>query len=578
MIQTSTNSSTAFQVDNSSGTSLLTVDTNGNNVTIDNSAAAGTVQIGNTTGAVAQTINIGTNNTAGSAEYVTIGSTNSNNSITLNETGNTQTYIVPSGVTSINVTLYGAAGGTSSSSSGTGGLGGETQGTLNVTPGEVLTIIVAGAGGSNSGVNGGTGGYGGGGAGGNGSSVGGGGGGGASQILNGATELAIAAGGGGAAGFNSSGGGAGGNTGSASGGGGGTQSSGGTGGGNGATNGGSPTGGAGGGNSVSYGGGGGGSGYWGGGGGGSVAGGGGGSAYVPAGGSTTAGVQSGNGKIIITPTSGPVNLQAGTASETLSSSGETSIQSSTNYSDVFQVANATGNQQLLINNAATSNLIMYPSFASGSFTSSSAGWVAVSPGTIVQNTVAADSYDGVDSLDLTTTTSNGGAQTTAFTGTLSSTTYYVSFYVMPGTAMNASAFTITLNNGTNNYTCNPASQALSTTSFIRVSCSIAYTSGASSTLTIAQNDSTARTNIYISDVQLQTTGVTNYQLGTLQLPGTTITSPAIFQNSANSTTAFQVQNAAGSNILTVNTTNSNVALGTLGSIAGSLVLNSTSTG
>ncbi len=58
----------------------------------------------------------------------------------------------------------------------------------------------------------------------------------------------------------------------------------------------------------------------------------------------------------------------------------------------------------------------------------------------------------------------------------------------------------------------------------------------------------------------------------------TIEGPSTFINNANSTTAFQVQNAAGSNILTVNTTSGNVALGTLSTIAGSLVLNSTSTG
>jgi hypothetical protein len=268
-------------------------------------------------------------------------------------------------------------------------------------------------------------------------------------------------------------------------------------------------------------------------------------------------------------------LQAGTATESLSGTGVT-IANSTNSSTAFQVQNASSNPQLLINNSATSNLIMYPSFTSGSFTSASTGWAAVSPGTITQNTTAADSYDGVDSLKLTTTSSNGGADTTDFTSTLTSTTYYVSFYVMPSVAMNANAFTITLYNGTTNYTCTPSSQTLSLTGFTRVSCSIAYTSGASSTLTIAQTDSTART-IYISDVQLQTTGVTNYQLGTLSLPGTTITSPTIFQNASNSSTAFQVQNTSGATLLGVDTNGNNVNVGTNGATVNLGVVGSTAT-
>jgi hypothetical protein len=102
----STNSTTAFQVQNASGSSLFTVDTSGDNVNVATAALAGTVtigngtgasnvtldtgtggvnigtngiantiQIGNTSGAVTQAINIGTNSTASSTNDVTIGST-----------------------------------------------------------------------------------------------------------------------------------------------------------------------------------------------------------------------------------------------------------------------------------------------------------------------------------------------------------------------------------------------------------------------------------------------------------------------------------------------------------------------
>jgi large repetitive protein len=67
---------------------------------------------------------------------------------TFNFTGNAQTWVVPAGVTSINIEVYGAQGGDSETCSGPlnidGGLGGFASGTLSVTPGETLTIYVGG--------------------------------------------------------------------------------------------------------------------------------------------------------------------------------------------------------------------------------------------------------------------------------------------------------------------------------------------------------------------------------------------------------------------------------------------------
>lgn len=256
------------------------------------------------------------------------------NTVTFAYTGSTQTWTVPSGVTSVTVDLAGAQGGTwSSVSSFVGGLGGRVQGSIAVAAGDVLTIYVAGAGSYNSGSSsGGAGGYGWGtgGAGGDGYSTGDGGcgGGGSSAIVLGGTAQAVAAGGGGCTSAlpssNTSGygggtsGGAGEYATSASnGGGGGTQSAGG-GGGSGGTYSGSAGSGADGGaggqaqGSVGvYSGGGGGGGYYGGGGGsgssdvsvGSDCGsGGGGSSLIPSGGSTTSGYQSGNGYVTLTYT------------------------------------------------------------------------------------------------------------------------------------------------------------------------------------------------------------------------------------------------------------------------------------
>ena len=60
---------------------------------------------------------------------------------TFSHTGSNQTYVVPAGITSLNVTLSGAGGGGGGNYLA-GGTGGLVSGTLTVTPGETLTIIV----------------------------------------------------------------------------------------------------------------------------------------------------------------------------------------------------------------------------------------------------------------------------------------------------------------------------------------------------------------------------------------------------------------------------------------------------
>lgn len=64
---------------------------------------------------------------------------------TYSYTGGPQIYVVPPGVTSINVTMSGAQG-ASPSGGGTGGLGGSVSATIAVNPGEVLQVMVGGSG------------------------------------------------------------------------------------------------------------------------------------------------------------------------------------------------------------------------------------------------------------------------------------------------------------------------------------------------------------------------------------------------------------------------------------------------
>ena len=112
-------------------------------------------------------------------------------------TGSNQSFIVPSGITSVNVYMWGAGGG--GGLSGGGGAGCYVQGVLTVIPGETLTIVVGQGGGNKASSFGKT--YGGGGSGGgldNGrsdivSSQGGG----RSAIVRSSTDLVTAAAGGG---------------------------------------------------------------------------------------------------------------------------------------------------------------------------------------------------------------------------------------------------------------------------------------------------------------------------------------------------------------------------------------------
>jgi hypothetical protein len=69
---------------------------------------------------------------------------------TFNYTGGMQTYVVPPGVTSVQMDLYGAAG------YGSLGYGGRVVANLTVTPGETLNVFVGGTGtGTTGGYNGG---------------------------------------------------------------------------------------------------------------------------------------------------------------------------------------------------------------------------------------------------------------------------------------------------------------------------------------------------------------------------------------------------------------------------------------
>jgi hypothetical protein len=126
-----------------------------------------------------------TNETAGgatTAKYYDGAVPASPSTVVKSYTGANQTFVVPSGVTTINFIAWGAAGGGGNTANGRGGGGGFIEGNVTVTAGETLNVKVGGGG-----INGGAA---------SGPSYGGGGGGG-TGIYRSSTVLAIAGAGGG---------------------------------------------------------------------------------------------------------------------------------------------------------------------------------------------------------------------------------------------------------------------------------------------------------------------------------------------------------------------------------------------
>ncbi|NBO99908.1 MAG: hypothetical protein EBU90_07235 [Proteobacteria bacterium] len=212
------------------GTSYLIA---GSNVTI-TSASNGAVTISSTASGGA-TVNTGwTLSSSQGSDIITAASTSFSYI-----SGTVQSFTVPAGVTSVNAYVWAAGGGTGGYSSFRGGAGGFASGSISVTPGDTLYIVVGGGGSdaASTAGNGGLGGWPNAGFGTRGDASGGGGGG-YSGIFSGSSTpqqvnaLLIAGGGGGGTGYKGGGGGGGstGNTGGNGGnpGQGGTQLAGGT--------------------------------------------------------------------------------------------------------------------------------------------------------------------------------------------------------------------------------------------------------------------------------------------------------------------------------------------------------------
>lgn len=265
-----------------------------------------------------------------------------------------------------------------------------------------------------------------------------------------------------------------------------------------------------------------------------------------------------------------LTLQVGNTNQKLTTTGAVvNNLATTGSSTTFSVDNAAGSDILNVGtNYSTvngsANLI-----TDGSFDTPTTGWAADGSGTttITQNTTPADIYEGLGSLQASTsaTADQGIKDTYALTA---STTYNLSFYAQANSSTistlqagwfdthNAAETTCTLSPL-------PSSTPVPTTGFERYTCSMPVGVSGGTYIFIRQSDATSRI-FYIDGVQLQAaTSVTPYNDGNLQLTGI-ISSPVTISSASDSTSLLQVANAAGTSLLTVDTLDGNVTLDNTG--------------
>lgn len=246
----------------------------------------------------------------------------------------------------------------------------------------------------------------------------------------------------------------------------------------------------------------------------------------------------------------------GTALFDVNSTGKTTLQNSTNSTTAFQIQNAssTTNGNLFLADTTNVNLIANPSAETNG-----TGWaINTGSGSAPASSATYQLYGNSSLAINTSATANAGAKFDSATLLSTTTQYSLSFWAKIGSG----SFTVQAGRSDTDAfggetTCSLSSTTV-TTDWARYTCT--FTTGTVTTggyIFIRQSDSTSRT-WYVDGVQLEAAAAaTNYREGKLQLNGT-ITSPTIFQNQANTTSAFQVQNAAGGALFKVNTIDNDI--------------------
>jgi hypothetical protein len=251
---------------------------------------------------------------------------------------------------------------------------------------------------------------------------------------------------------------------------------------------------------------------------------------------------------------------AGVGTGTTGTAGSVIVDNQSNSTTAFQVQNVSGANILNVDTATTPNLL-----TDGDFEGDGQGnWLGSNATLSVSN---AQAWQGNNSLKVQITAANGYAYYNY--SFAENAPYTLSFY---GLASGSNISTINIGytyNGTSTDKC--TSQSLNTTNWTRVICSFTTPN---TTLTGNANiyikDTTNSQTFYIDGVQLQTGGsVTPFNPGGgVQLNGV-VESPLTLQSLSNSTTAFQVQNAAGtSNLLVADTADNTIGIAGASTTAG----------
>lgn len=252
--------------------------------------------------------------------------------------------------------------------------------------------------------------------------------------------------------------------------------------------------------------------------------------------------------------SSAVNLQGGATALKLANAGAT-IQTYTNSATALQVLNSSGAAVFAVD-TTTANLVSNPGFEVNT-----TGWAAAAGAAIARQTTKANTYLGVASLQVTSLsgTANTGASVSTFTTSLVPGTYTLSFYAK-ASGSNFSTLNVTVTGGGAPSCITGA--AVVTNGFKRFSCTFTSTSTNVTAISFLVSETTQRV-FFLDSVQLTSgSSASPYSVGSIQLRGV-VSTPATFQSGSDSTTAFQIQNSAGtSNLFVADTLNGNIGIGT----------------
>ncbi len=262
---------------------------------------------------------------------------------------------------------------------------------------------------------------------------------------------------------------------------------------------------------------------------------------------------------------GSIDLQGSISSPLL-------VRGNSNTTDLFNIQTSTSTNVMSVGTLDPTNGITNPSFELNDV-----GWSPTSNATVGQDSTQA--WVGSASLKVTTT-ANGLAGAAFNTGNTNPTKliqiqqYTLSWYAKLSSGTFTDIKARYTRNGSSFVECTPSFQTVSTTGWTRFSCTFttdATAPTASADIRIVQTGATAHT-FWIDGVRLEAgAAASSYGAGTLAFDAV-INSPVNIRNTANSTGAFNIQNAAGSSMFNVDTLNNQVVVGPSGGDTNGMVL------